>query len=115
VQYVVILTVTQIVLDCNICIHGLIENDVVIGDCVTFKGGVPFGDDLRLASDAFIRRLPTIGFPAAGVCLTRLPVGCSSQFKAIANEVLRMPEVSSLNKYKFSVVSTSVQKVAGFV
>ena len=53
-QFVVILPQAKIGADCNISSHCFIENDVVIGDRVTIKGGVQLWDGLRLANDVFI-------------------------------------------------------------
>ena len=40
--------------DCNICDHVLIENDVVVGDRVTVKSGVQLWDGVRLGNDVFV-------------------------------------------------------------
>ena len=40
--------------DCNICDHVFIENDVVVGNRVTIKSGVQLWDGLRIADDVFI-------------------------------------------------------------
>ena len=40
--------------DCNICDHVFVENDVVIGNCVTIKCGVQIWDGLRIEDDVFI-------------------------------------------------------------
>lgn len=40
--------------DCNICDHVFIENDVVVGDRVTIKGGVQLWDGVRLEDDVFV-------------------------------------------------------------
>jgi UDP-2-acetamido-3-amino-2,3-dideoxy-glucuronate N-acetyltransferase len=53
-QYVVILPGARIGKDCNICAHGFIENDVVIGDRVTLKSGVYLWDGIRLEDDVFV-------------------------------------------------------------
>lgn len=53
-QFVVVLPGAKIGQDCNICSHGLIENDVVIGDRVTVKSGVQLWDGLRIGDDVFI-------------------------------------------------------------
>ena len=53
-QFVVVLPGAKIGLDCNICSHCLIENDVVIGDRVTVKSGVQLWDGLRVSDDVFI-------------------------------------------------------------
>ena len=53
-QYVVILPDAIIGVDCNICSHCLIENDVVVGDRVTVKSGVQLWDGLRVGNDVFI-------------------------------------------------------------
>jgi acetyltransferase-like isoleucine patch superfamily enzyme/dTDP-4-dehydrorhamnose 3,5-epimerase-like enzyme len=41
-------------LDCNVCDHVFIENDVVIGDRVTIKSGVQLWDGIRLGDDVFV-------------------------------------------------------------
>ena len=53
-QYVVVLPQALIGVDCNICSHCLIENDVQIGDRVTVKSGVQLWDGLRIENDVFI-------------------------------------------------------------
>lgn len=44
----------RIGVDCNLCDHVFVENDVVIGDRVTVKCGVQIWDGLRIAQDVFI-------------------------------------------------------------
>jgi UDP-2-acetamido-3-amino-2,3-dideoxy-glucuronate N-acetyltransferase len=44
----------KIGLDCNICDHVFIENDVEIGDRVTIKSGVQVWDGLRIHDDVFV-------------------------------------------------------------
>lgn len=44
----------QIGVDCNICDHVLIENDVVVGDRVTVKSGVQLWDGVRLGDNVFV-------------------------------------------------------------
>ncbi|MGB7480506.1 MAG: acyltransferase [Burkholderiaceae bacterium] len=44
----------QLGVDCNICDHVFIENDVIVGDRVTVKCGVQLWDGLRVADDVFI-------------------------------------------------------------
>ncbi len=44
----------RIGIDCNICDHVLVENDVVVGDRVTVKSGVQLWDGVRLADDVFV-------------------------------------------------------------
>lgn len=53
-QFVVVLPNARIGVDCNICSHCFIENDVVIGDRVTIKSGVQLWDSLRVGDDVFI-------------------------------------------------------------
>lgn len=53
-QYVVILNGAKIGVDCNICAHTLIENDVILGDRVTVKSGVYLWNGLRIEDDVFI-------------------------------------------------------------
>lgn len=59
-QYVVILPGARIGMDCNICSHCFVENDVVIGDRTTVKSGVQLWDGVRLGSDVFIG--PNVSF-----------------------------------------------------
>lgn len=40
--------------DCNVCDHVFIENDVVVGDRVTIKGGVQLWDGVELEDDVFV-------------------------------------------------------------
>ena len=44
----------RIGVDCNICDHVFIENDVLVGDRVTVKCGVQLWDGVRLEDDVFI-------------------------------------------------------------
>jgi acyl-[acyl carrier protein]--UDP-N-acetylglucosamine O-acyltransferase len=53
-QFVVILRNARIGADCNICSHGLIENDVIVGNRVTVKSGVQLWDGSRIEDDVFI-------------------------------------------------------------
>jgi UDP-2-acetamido-3-amino-2,3-dideoxy-glucuronate N-acetyltransferase len=53
-QFCVVLPDAQIGKDCNICSNVFIENDVVVGDCVTIKCGVQLWDGLRVEDDVFI-------------------------------------------------------------
>jgi len=53
-QFSVILPDALIGENCNINALTLIENDVVIGDCVTIKSGVQVWDGLRIAENVFI-------------------------------------------------------------
>ncbi|MBL0040318.1 MAG: N-acetyltransferase [Xanthomonadales bacterium] len=53
-QYVVALPGARIGVDCNVCSHCFIENDVVVGDRVTIKNGVQLWDGLRVGDDVFI-------------------------------------------------------------
>ncbi|MHB1537458.1 MAG: WxcM-like domain-containing protein [Solirubrobacteraceae bacterium] len=46
--------------DVNICDHVFIENDVIIGDCVTIKCGVQLWDGMRVEDDVFIG--PNVSF-----------------------------------------------------
>ena len=52
--YAHILPGASIGVDCNICDHVFIENDVVIGDQVTIKCGVQLWDGLRIGHKVFI-------------------------------------------------------------
>lgn len=53
-QFVVVLPRAVVGVNCNICSHCFIENDVVIGDRVTIKSGVQLWDGMRVADDVFI-------------------------------------------------------------
>lgn len=53
-QFCVVLGRAKIGVNCNICAHVLIENDVVIGDNVTIKSGVQLWDGLRIEDNVFI-------------------------------------------------------------
>lgn len=53
-QFCVVLSQAVIGKDCNICAQVLIENDVVIGDCVTIKSGVQLWDGARIEDRVFI-------------------------------------------------------------
>lgn len=53
-QFAVVLPGAKIGIDCNICSHCFIENDVVIGDRVTIKNGVQIWDGARIGNDVFI-------------------------------------------------------------
>lgn len=53
-QFVVILPGAKIGVECNICSHCFIENDVVVGDRVTIKNGVSLYDGLRVGNDVFV-------------------------------------------------------------
>jgi acetyltransferase-like isoleucine patch superfamily enzyme/dTDP-4-dehydrorhamnose 3,5-epimerase-like enzyme len=44
----------RIGVDCNLCDHVFVENDVVIGDRVTVKCGVQVWDGVRLEDDVFV-------------------------------------------------------------
>lgn len=53
-QFCVVLPQAKIGENCNICSHCLIENDVLVGDCVTVKCGVQLWDGLRVEDRVFI-------------------------------------------------------------
>lgn len=53
-QFVVILPNAKIGVDCNICSHCFIENDVIIGDRVTIKNSVMIYDRVRIEDDVFV-------------------------------------------------------------
>lgn len=52
--YAHVLSGARIGIDCNICDHVFVENDVVIGDRVTVKCGVQLWDGMRIDDDVFI-------------------------------------------------------------
>lgn len=49
-----VLAGAQIGVDCNICDHVFVENDVIIGNRVTIKSGVQVWDGVSLADDVFV-------------------------------------------------------------
>ena len=53
-QFAVILAGAKIGVECDICAHVFIENDVIVGDRVTIKCGVQLWDGLRVGNDVFI-------------------------------------------------------------
>ncbi len=53
-QFSVVLEKAIIGINCNVCAHTLIENDVVIGNNVTIKSGVYIWDGSRIEDDVFI-------------------------------------------------------------
>lgn len=53
-QFCVVLPDAKIGSDCNICAYVFIENDVIVGNCVTIKSGVQLWDGLRVEDDVFI-------------------------------------------------------------
>lgn len=53
-QFVVILKGAKIGVNCNICAHTLIEDDVLIGDRVTVKSGVQIWRASVIGNDVFI-------------------------------------------------------------
>ena len=52
--FVHILPKAVIGIECNLCDHVFVENDVVIGDRVTIKSGVQLWDGVHLENDVFI-------------------------------------------------------------
>ena len=50
----------KIGVNCNICDHVFIENDVLIGDSVTIKCGVQIWDGISIGNDVFIG--PNVSF-----------------------------------------------------
>lgn len=53
-QFCVVLAGAKIGVNCNVCAHVLIENDVLIGDNVTIKSGVQLWDGIQVESNVFI-------------------------------------------------------------
>ena len=53
-QFAVILSKATLGINCNICAHTLIENDVVVGDNVTVKSGVFLWDGITIEDNVFI-------------------------------------------------------------
>lgn len=72
-------------IDCNICDHTFIENDIVIGDRVTVKCGVYLWDGTRIEDDVFIGPNATFTndkYPRSKKYLAEYPItllkkGCS--------------------------------------
>ncbi|MCZ6619857.1 MAG: WxcM-like domain-containing protein [Gammaproteobacteria bacterium] len=52
--FVHILPGAAVGVDCNICDHVFVENDVIIGNRVTVKSGVQLWDGVRLENDVFV-------------------------------------------------------------
>lgn len=59
-QFAVILKNAVLGKNCNINCHTFIENDVVIGDCVTVKSGVYLWDGVHIGNNVFIG--PSVAF-----------------------------------------------------
>jgi UDP-2-acetamido-3-amino-2,3-dideoxy-glucuronate N-acetyltransferase len=53
-QWSLIFPGAKIGVNCNICAHTLVENDVIIGNDVTVKSGVFLWDGLRVENEVFI-------------------------------------------------------------
>jgi UDP-2-acetamido-3-amino-2,3-dideoxy-glucuronate N-acetyltransferase len=53
-QFVVVLAGARIGMNCNLCAHTFVENDVIIGDNVTLKSGVFLWDGCRIENNVFI-------------------------------------------------------------
>jgi acetyltransferase-like isoleucine patch superfamily enzyme len=53
-EFVHVLRGARIGRDCNLNSHVFVENDVVIGDCVTVKCGVYLWDGIRLGDNVFV-------------------------------------------------------------
>lgn len=83
--FVHILSGAKIGVDCNICDHTFIENDVIVGDRVTIKCGVQLWDGVLVEDDVFIGPNVTFTndpFPRSKAYLAKHPVtvlekGCS--------------------------------------
>lgn len=61
-------------MDCNICSHCFIENDVIIGNNVTIKCGVQIWDGITLENNVFVG--PNVTF-----CNDKYPKSKNTQFK----------------------------------
>lgn len=79
-QYVVILPGARIGVECNICSHCFIENDVVIGDRVTVKNGVQLWDGICIGDDVFIG-------PNATFTNDRCPKSRNSEFQPLRTRI----------------------------
>lgn len=73
-QFCVILKHARIGMDCNICSHCFIENDVIIGNNVTIKCGVQIWDGITLENNVFVG--PNVTF-----CNDKYPKSKNTQFK----------------------------------
>ena len=73
-QFCVVLEGAKIGENCNICAQVFIENDVVIGNCVTIKSGVQIWDGITLEDAVFIG--PNVTF-----CNDRHPRSRNNDFK----------------------------------
>lgn len=79
-QFAIILNGAQIGKNCNICANTFIENDVVIGDCVTVKCGVQLWDGIRIGNNVFIG-------PNATFCNDKHPKSGNKNFERLATIV----------------------------
>ncbi|MBQ4440285.1 MAG: N-acetyltransferase [Kiritimatiellae bacterium] len=79
-QFAIILNGAQIGKNCNICANAFIENDVVLGDCVTVKCGVQLWDGIRIGNNVFIG-------PNATFCNDKHPKSGNKNFKRLATIV----------------------------
>jgi len=83
--------------DCNICDGVFIENDVVIGDRVTVKGGVQLWDGLRVGNDVFIGPNATFTndkFPRSKAYQATLPTTCVADGASIGANATILPGVT---------------------
>jgi len=75
-----VLSGATIGVDCNICDHTFIENDVVVGDRVTIKCGVQLWDGITLEDDVFIG-------PNASFTNDHLPQSGQRQYSVLRTSV----------------------------
>lgn len=118
-------------LDCNICDHVFIENDVVVGDRVTIKSGVQLWDGLRVADDVFIGPNATFSndkFPRSKAhqpapLQTHLAAGCSIGAGAVvlpglrigANAMVGAGAVVTHDVPARAIVSGNPARIVGYV
>ena len=79
-QFAIILNGAQIGKNCNICANTFIENDVVLGDCVTVKCGVQLWEGIRIGNNVFIG-------PNATFCNDKHPKSGNKNFECLATIV----------------------------
>ncbi len=95
-QFCVVLPEAVIGVQCNICSHVFIENDVVIGDRVTIKCGVQIWDGIRIADDVFIGPNVTFTndpFPRSRRSFDKYPVTTVAKSASIGANATILPGV----------------------
>ncbi|MFG1525556.1 acyltransferase [Halobacteriovorax sp. RZ-3] len=96
-QFVVVLKNATIGENCNICAHGFIENDVVIGNNVTVKSGVYIWDGIRIEDNVFIGPNVTFTndlFPRSKVYPDEFKVTCIKNGASIGANATILPGIT---------------------